>query len=185
MVKWILNKTHEPASRVCPLCFRPRIEHKNRTLSDVEKGNHRGNLYKCCHCAASKLSAKKFFIHMENHVAKKHVCSVCGKGYSYKHLLNEHNWKEHGEGQHIRYPCNWEGCDYSAKYKQTLHTHVMERHHGVKRKHRQEDAYKKINCPTCNKSLKKWYYHQFHKKTCSSGNVIYQVQIIFMLTYYN
>lgn len=177
MVKHSESVQYEPASRVCPLCFRPRIEHKNRTLSDVEKGNHRGNLYKCCHCAASKLSAKKFFIHMENHVAKKHVCSVCGKGYSYKHLLNEHNWKEHGEGQHIRYPCNWEGCDYSAKYKQTLHTHVMERHHGVKRKHRQEDAYKKINCPTCNKSLKKWYYHQFHKKTCSSGNVIYQCEI--------
>jgi len=177
MVKHSESVQYEPASRVCPLCFRPRIEHKNRSLSDEEKGNHRGNLYKCCHCAASKLSAKKFFIHMENHVAKKHVCNVCGKGYSYKHLLNEHNWKEHGEGQHIRYPCNWEGCDYSAKYKQTLHTHVMERHHGVKRKHRQEDAYKKINCPTCNKSLKKWYYHQFHKKTCSSGNVIYQCEI--------
>jgi len=177
MLKHSESVQYEPASRVCPLCFRPRIEHKNRSLSDEEKGNHRGNLYKCCHCAASKLSAKKFFIHMENHVAKKHVCNVCGKGYSYKHLLNEHNWKEHGEGQHIRYPCNWEGCDYSAKYKQTLHTHVMERHHGVKRKHRQEDAYKKINCPTCNKSLKKWYYHQFHKKTCSSGNVIYQCEI--------
>ena len=180
MIKHSESVQYEPASRVCPLCFRPRIEHKNRSLSDEEKGNHRGNLYKCCHCAASKLSAKKFFIHMENHVAKKHVCNVCGKGYSYKHLLNEHNWKEHGEGQHIRYPCNWEGCDYSAKYKQTLHTHVMERHHGVKRKHRQEDAYKKINCPTCNKSLKKWYYHQFHKKTCSSGNVIYQVLITFI-----
>ena len=168
---------YEPASRVCPLCLRPRIEHKNRGLSDEEKTSHRGNLYKCCHCAASKLSAKKFFLHMENHVSKKHVCDICNKGYSYKHLLNEHHWKEHGEGQKIRYPCNWEGCDYTAKYKQTLHTHVMERHHGVKRKHRQEDAYKKINCPTCNKSLKKWYYHQFHKRTCSSGNVIYQCEI--------
>jgi len=177
MVKHSDSINYEPANKVCPLCFRPRIEHKNRTLSEEEKGNHRGNLYKCCHCAASKLSAKKFFIHMENHVSKKHVCIVCGKGYSYKHLLNEHTWKEHGEGQHVRYPCNWDGCDYSAKYKQTLHTHVMERHHGVKRKHRQEDAYKKINCPTCNKSLKKWYYHQFHKKTCSSGNVIYQCEI--------
>ena len=168
---------YEPASRVCPLCLRPRIEHKNRGLSDEEKTSHRGNLYKCCHCAAAKLSAKKFFLHMENHVSKKHVCDICNKGYSYKHLLNEHTWKEHGEGKDIRYPCNWEGCDYSAKYKQTLHTHVMERHHGVKRKHRQEDAYKKINCPTCNKSLKKWYYHQFHKRTCSSGNVIYQCEI--------
>ena len=36
---------------------------------------------------------------MENHVSKKHVCAACGKGYSYKHLLNEHTWKEHGEGQ--------------------------------------------------------------------------------------
>ena len=177
VVKHSESMNYEPASRVCPLCLRPRIEHKNRGLSDEEKTSHRGNLYKCCHCAASKLSAKKFFLHMENHVSKKHVCSICNKGYSYKHLLNEHTWKEHGDGQNIRFPCNWEGCDYSAKYKQTLHTHVMERHHGVKRKHRQEDAYKKINCPTCNKSLKKWYYHQFHKRTCSSGNVIYQCEI--------
>ena len=171
------NLQYEPASRVCPLCFRPRIEHKNRCLSEEEKGSHRGNLYKCCHCAASKLSAKKFFVHLENHVSvlvaptgalyvtmqthallfslspmlkyqwistvlqlkpnyamqsnwfidvlsngqyiqrasrryydsnsvcqvsKKHMCTTCGKGYSYKHLLNEHTWKEHGEGQHIR-----------------------------------------------------------------------------------
>ena len=36
-------------------------------------------------------------------VSKKHMCTTCGKGYSYKHLLNEHTWKEHGEGQHIRW----------------------------------------------------------------------------------
>ena len=171
----------ESTSRVCPLCYRPRIEHKNRAITDEDKGNHRGNLYKCCHCMASKLSAKKFFLHMENHVSKKHVCQICGKGYSYKHLLNEHHFKEHGEGQDVRFPCAWEGCDYTAKYKQTLHTHVMERHHGVKRKHRQEEAYKKINCPTCGKSLKRWYYHQFHKRTCSSaGNsVVYEVRTKF------
>ena len=33
---------------------------------------------------------------------------------------------------------------FSAKYKQTLHTHVMERHHGVRRRHRQEDAYTRV-----------------------------------------
>ena len=168
----------EPASKVCPLCMRPRIEHKNRAIADEDKGNHRGNLYKCCHCMASKLSAKKFFLHMENHVSKKHVCGICNKGYSYKHLLDEHHYKEHGEGQDVRYPCEWEGCDYSAKYKQTLHTHVMERHHGIKRKHRQTDAYKRINCPTCGKQLKQWYYHQFHKKSCSvAGGTLYQCEL--------
>ena len=40
-----------------------------------------------------------------------------------------------------------------------------------------QDAYKQVECPTCHKRLKKWYYHQFHKKTCSSGNVIYQCEI--------
>ena len=115
---------------------------------------------------------------MENHVAKKHVCDICKKGYSYKHLLNEHTWKEHGDGQNFRYNCSWEGCDYSAKYKQTLHTHVMEKHHNLKRRHRQEEAFKKVTCPTCGKSLKKWYYQQFHRRTCSNGgNVIYQVII--------
>ena len=42
------GQAYEPASRVCPLCFRPRIEHKNRCLSDEDKGSHRGNLYKVC-----------------------------------------------------------------------------------------------------------------------------------------
>ena len=170
----------EPASKVCPLCMRPRIEHKNRSIAEEDKGNHRGNLYKCCHCMASKLSAKKFFLHMENHVSKKHVCDICNKGYSYKHLLNEHHYKEHGEGQDVRYPCEFEGCDYSAKYKQTLHTHVMERHHGIKRKHRQTDAYKRINCPTCGKTLKQWYYHQFHKKSCTlavGGGTLFQCEL--------
>ena len=55
-------------SNLTNLLLRPRIEHKNRCLSEEEKGSHRGNLYKCCHCAASKLSAKKFFTHLENHV---------------------------------------------------------------------------------------------------------------------
>ena len=40
-----------------------------------------------------------------------------------------------------------------------------------------QDAYKQVECPTCHKRLKKWYFHQFHKKTCSSGNVIYQCEI--------
>merc|ERR1719300_1809182 len=94
------------------------------------------------------------------------------------HLLNEHTWKEHGDGQNFRYNCSWEGCDYSAKYKQTLHTHVMEKHHNLKRRHRQEEAFKKVTCPTCGKSLKKWYYQQFHIRTCSNGgNVIYQCDI--------
>ena len=56
-------------SNLTNLLLRPRIEHKNRCLSEEEKGSHRGNLYKCCHCAASKLSAKKFFTHLENHVS--------------------------------------------------------------------------------------------------------------------
>ena len=30
------------------------------------------------------------------------VFEMFRKGYSYKHLLEDHVWKEHGEGQHVR-----------------------------------------------------------------------------------
>ena len=34
---------YEPADKPCPLCFKPRIEHKNRELTDGDKGNHKGD----------------------------------------------------------------------------------------------------------------------------------------------
>ena len=173
----------EVSSKLCPVCYRPRIEHKNRSIKDEDKSqSQRGNVYKCCRCAASKLSSKKFFIHMENHIAKKHVCDICGKGYSYQHLLNEHHYKEHGEGQNMFHQCPYDGCDYSTKYKQTLHTHVTEKHQGLKRKHKGDgEQFKTITCPTCNKSLKRWYYNRHHRKTCSaaaaSGTQLYQCEL--------
>ena len=54
---------------------------------------------------------------MENHVAKKHVCSQCGKGYSYKHLLEEHVWKVHGDGQDEWIVCPYINCEYKVKTK--------------------------------------------------------------------
>ena len=35
---------YEPADRACPLCAKPRIEHKNRNLAYHEKGHHRGTV---------------------------------------------------------------------------------------------------------------------------------------------
>jgi len=176
----------EHTKKVCPLCKKSRIKHKNEDITHWPNGvKLKGNLYKCCHCAAAKLNSKKFFIHTENHVAKKFVCDICQKGYSYKHLLQEHVWKEHGEGQHIRFTCSWTGCDYSAKYKQTLYAHVMEKHHGITKKHplrRPKDAHgepisSNVECPTCKKSLGRRYYEKVHKPTCAGAEVIYQCEI--------
>ena len=117
------------------------------------------------------------FVHFGNHVSKKWICLDCGKGFSYNHLLDTQTWKEHEEGQHIRHFCNWQGCEYSPKYKQTLQSHARQRHHGMKRKRRPDYAYLKVQCPTCNKTLSYWYYQEVHKINCSNGRSLYPCKI--------
>ena len=155
----------QQGGRSCPLCSQLQVEHKNR--QNLEEGD----VYKCCQCTVSELTNMNLFVHLENHVSKKWNCLDWGKGFSYNHLLDTHTWKEHGEGQHIRNFCNWQGCEYSSKYKQTLQSHVRQIHHGIRRKRKRD--YKKVQCPTCNKTLSNWYYQEVHKTNCSDGRSLY------------
>ena len=36
------NVTYQPADKLCPLCNKPRINHKNREISENQKGCHKG-----------------------------------------------------------------------------------------------------------------------------------------------
>ena len=48
--------------------------------------------------------------------------------------LDLHRYKEHGDGQNERFRCSAsEDCDFQTKYRQTLSTHVREKHEGKKR----------------------------------------------------
>ncbi len=164
-------------SRKCPLCFKTRLSHKNREIDseDIKKKGG-GSFYKCCKCSASKLTAKKFFHHTDNHVAKKFVCLVCEKGYSYERLLALHIHREHGDGRNDRFHCSEAGCNFDAKHASTLSDHIRERHHGFPRSHRSEDSKTDVTCVNCKKTLKKWYYLQVHKRTCTSS-IVYRCNI--------
>ncbi len=193
--------------RTCPLCKKPRLQHKNRDLSGKANHDKKGSRYKCCHCSAARLSAAKFFAHVENHVEKKFKCVKCDKGFSYQHLLDAHKHKVHeqdGSGPKELFRCDQvryniitvsqyvkcmvfmayvafflvqADCDYVTSYKQSLMGHKNERHLGLKRSHRQADMGQTVICLKCGKSLKKWYYQQYHKRSCMAGTSLYQCDI--------
>ena len=163
-------------SKKCPLCFKPRVAHRNNPKPDEKTPSKIGHLYKCCKCSASKLSAKKFFEHTTNHIQKKFSCSICAKGFSQQRFLDQHFFAEHGQGISERFHCNFENCNFEAKYTQTLASHIKEKHEGEKRSHRSEDSKSEVTCGTCGKTLKKWYYQMYHKSSCTS-NVVHKCGI--------
>ena len=161
------------SAKKCPLCNKARTLHRNGDQDNVKRG---GLLYKCCKCSASKLSAKKFFEHTQNHISKKFTCSICQKGFSQQRILDNHVYMEHGEGKGQRFHCNYEHCNFDAKYPQTLATHIKEKHEGEKRTHKADDSKSEVTCNVCGKTLKKWYYQLYHKDSCST-NVVYKCDI--------
>jgi len=169
------------SSKKCPLCFKPRIVHRNQQVWNDKEGEDgstklKGCVYKCCKCSASKLSAKKFFEHTHNHISKKFACETCNKGFSQQRFLDQHFFVEHGKGKGQRFHCQYENCNFEAKYTQTLASHIKEVHEGEKRSHRSEDSKSDVVCNACGKTLKKWYYQMHHKSSCSS-NVVYKCDI--------
>ena len=166
------------SSKKCPLCTKPRILHRNKIKQvlnnkETERSGKSGHIYRCCKCSASKLSAKKFIEHTSNHISKKFACSFCQKGFSQQRFLDKHVHVEHGEGKIERFHCHYDHCNFDAKFTQTLQTHIKEKHEGEKREHRSLDSKTDVTCPTCGKTLKKWYYQTYHKTSCNS-NVVYK-----------
>eukprot|EP00090_Calanus_glacialis_P022186 TRINITY_DN34235_c0_g1_i1.p1 TRINITY_DN34235_c0_g1~~TRINITY_DN34235_c0_g1_i1.p1 ORF type:complete len:519 (-),score=110.42 TRINITY_DN34235_c0_g1_i1:69-1580(-) len=162
--------------RLCCLCNEKRIKHRNDQPKD-EKISYKGSFYKCCKCSASKLRAKSFYHHVENHLAKKFKCIKCDKGFSYQYLLDDHVRDFHTTSVKLTFNCLYEGCDYKAKFKQTLNTHVREKHLGIKKATTVLKDNRPMKCPTCQKTVKVWYYEKYHKKTCGENSVVYQCDI--------
>lgn len=161
--------------KMCPLCLKSRLSHRNEGLKQ-QTPKSKVNRYKCCRCSASKMSAKRFSEHTQNHITKKFVCQTCHKGYSQKKFLDHHVYVEHGEGKGQRFHCNYENCNFEAKYAQTLACHIKEKHEGEKRSHRGEKSRAEVTCVACGKTYKAWYYQQYHRSTCTSS-VVYKCQI--------
>ena len=114
------SRESSSGAKKCPLCNKARTVHRNTH----EQSTKRGHIYKCCKCSASRLPSKKFFEHVQNHIVKKHQCSICQKGFSQERILANHIFMEHGEGKGQRFHCNYENCNFDAKYPNTLATHI-------------------------------------------------------------
>ncbi|TRY61650.1 hypothetical protein TCAL_07442 [Tigriopus californicus] len=170
-----------PTSDQCPICFKTRIEHKNRNAEDLRSKNaKKGSWYKCCQCSASRLSAKNFRDHVSNHVSKRFKCHICTKGYAHQHLLDEHLRVKHSQltadHEKVDLHCPKPDCHFQTDYRPTLRSH-QRLAHAQPRPPRASLNTERVTCPNCHKVLKKWYYHQYHKKTCSFGDVVYQCDV--------
>jgi len=146
-----------------------RLLHKNREKM-VERNGKPGNWYKCCHCSASRLAANKFFQHVQSHLGKRHQCEKCHAGFSTLVAMNEHTKRMHTNNA-IELKCDHPGCQYLSKHPATLAFHKKEKHLVGPRSHRAADSAETVVCPTCSKGLKKWYFQQYHRKTCSAGMI--------------
>ena len=156
---------------LCPLCHEARTQHRNELNPDEPRNLHRGRTYRCCRCSAAKMSCKKFVEHVQNHIFKKFSCDTCGKGFSDEKSLNNHFYREHGEGKNEIFQCTHENCTFETKYPKSLKSHVKDQHSGEqKRNHRSEDGKTIVDCKDCGKSYKKWYYQQVHISTCSGAH---------------
>jgi len=161
--------------RLCCLCNVNRMQH--RIDKETINFKYKDNFYKCCKCSASNLSAKSFFQHVENHLDEKFPCGKCETAFASQYLLDKHNKDLHISSVKITFNCLYDGCDYRAKCKQTLNTHVRDVHLGIPKSVCISKDTRPMKCPSCLKSMKIWYYEKYHKKTCGENSVVYQCDI--------
>ena len=109
---------------------------------------------------------------MQNHIEKQFKCESCGKGYSAQLFLDDHIYREHGEGKDVMYKCTMKDCRFETKHPKSLKSHMKDQHTAVdkKRSHRSEDAKVIVQCADCGKSYKKWYYQQVHMQFCGTNS---------------
>eukprot|EP00095_Tigriopus_kingsejongensis_P003152 maker-scaffold791_size96783-snap-gene-0.24 protein:Tk03152 transcript:maker-scaffold791_size96783-snap-gene-0.24-mRNA-1 annotation:"hypothetical protein TcasGA2_TC012994" len=179
-----LKKSVESDADQCPVCFKSRLEHKNRDKEALKaKGPKKGAWYKCCHCSAARLSAKKFLDHVSNHIVKKFKCHICTKGYSHQYLLDEHIAMKHSDlsdTEKVDLTCSEENCGFQTHFRPTLLLHRRKFHPDPAKessKKKSTLSTQPVTCPNCRKTLKQWYYNQYHRKTCSFGDMVYQCDV--------
>jgi len=114
---------------------------------------------------------------VEHHLAKTVGCAKCELKFSYQHLLDEHLRISHVSPVKLTFNCLYGGCDYKANSKQTLNVHVKGKHKASRKLKFDSKDTRTIMCPTCQKTVKSWYYEKYHKKTCGGKSVVYQCDI--------
>nr|CAH7727060.1 unnamed protein product [Callosobruchus chinensis] len=152
-------------SVACPICYR--------------LFKRRDNMKR--HCFFTYMNHNKIlecyfinkFLFLDSHII--YVCSDCGKRYKYKRNLNAHQRYECGKEPQLF--CHVDGCNYVAKLKAHLKSHI-------RAKHKLFVTASKFKCDRCGKS----YQHQAslwnHKKyTCGLGPQFCCPQCVFTTKY--
>ena len=108
-----VSTVHE-VNKVCELCF---IDCKSRKeLKEHIIKNHQIGKQKCCpHCEKTFRDIDKLKFHIDlnhpEHGEKKHLCTVCGKGFMFMSSCRIHE-----VNQHEKFPCHICGKQLSRKF---------------------------------------------------------------------
>jgi len=118
-----VSTVHE-VNKVCELCF---IDCKSRKeLKEHIIKNHQIGKQKCCpHCEKTFRDIDKLKYHIDlnhpEHGEKKHLCTVCGKGFMFMSSCRIHE-----VNQHEKFPCHICGKQLSRKF--ALADHLSSAH---------------------------------------------------------